>query len=142
MTTPTVSVVTGTYNPERYIRETLDSLFAQTYQDFESIVVDDASTDGTVDLIRRTYGDRVRLFQAVYDELLDPAKPAMKAMLQLAETFQHKEVAISSGEFKELVDGTYLNPVKLGTWHDGIPAQIRQAVAQAVTAPAAPAAAD
>lgn len=60
---PLVSVVTGTYNAERYIEETLDSLFSQSYPSFESIVVDDASTDGTVQLIRRKYGDRVRLFQ-------------------------------------------------------------------------------
>ena len=57
---PLVSVCIGTYNREKYIRETLDSVFAQTYPNIEVIVVDDASTDGTVDIIRE-YGDRVRL---------------------------------------------------------------------------------
>ncbi len=76
-------------------------------------------------------------FDYIYDELLDPAKPAMKAMLKLADTFKNKEVAISSDAFKELVDGTYLNPTKLGRWHDGIPAQIRQAM-ERITSAGAP----
>ena len=57
---PLVSVCIGTYNREKYIRETLDSVFAQTYPNIEVIVVDDASTDGTVDLVRE-YGERVSL---------------------------------------------------------------------------------
>ena len=44
---PTVTVVIPAYNAERYITETFDSLSAQTLRDFEAIVVDDGSTDGT-----------------------------------------------------------------------------------------------
>ena len=57
---PLVSVCIGTYNRELYIREALDSVFAQTYPNIEVIVVDDASTDKTVDIVRE-YGDRVQL---------------------------------------------------------------------------------
>ncbi len=57
---PLVSVIISTYNREKYVRECLDSVFAQTYKDMEVIVVDDASTDKTVDIVRK-YGDRVRL---------------------------------------------------------------------------------
>jgi glycosyltransferase involved in cell wall biosynthesis len=45
--TPTVSIGMPVYNGERYIREALDSLLAQTYTDFELIISDNASTDGT-----------------------------------------------------------------------------------------------
>jgi glycosyltransferase involved in cell wall biosynthesis len=55
---PIVSVVIPVYNGERFISQTLDSVFAQTFQDFEVIVVDDGSTDGT-EAVLRTYADRI-----------------------------------------------------------------------------------
>ncbi|MGD9690175.1 MAG: glycosyltransferase family 2 protein [Phycisphaerales bacterium] len=59
---PMFSVIIPTYNRERYIAGTLRSAFAQTFSDFEVIVVDDQSTDNTVE-IARTFGDRVRVFE-------------------------------------------------------------------------------
>ena len=50
--TPLVSVVVTTYNHGRYIQETLRSVFAQTYSNFEVIVVDDGSTDDTSTKLR------------------------------------------------------------------------------------------
>jgi glycosyltransferase involved in cell wall biosynthesis len=48
---PTVSVVLPTYNGSRFIRESLDSCLAQTYTDWEMIIVDDCSTDETPAII-------------------------------------------------------------------------------------------
>lgn len=45
--TPTVSIIIPAYNLAPYIGETLDSVFAQTYSDFEAIVINDGSTDDT-----------------------------------------------------------------------------------------------
>lgn len=45
--TPMVSIGMPVYNGENYIREALDSLLAQTFTDFELIISDNASTDGT-----------------------------------------------------------------------------------------------
>lgn len=59
---PLISVCISTYNRGKYIRECLDSVFAQTYSNLEVIVVDDASTDGTVDIVC-DYGDKVRLIR-------------------------------------------------------------------------------
>jgi glycosyltransferase involved in cell wall biosynthesis len=47
MTRPLVSCVVPVYNGERYLREALQSILAQTYEPLEVIVVDDGSTDGT-----------------------------------------------------------------------------------------------
>ena len=47
-----VSVVIPVYNGERYIRETLESVFAQTYQDLEIICVDDGSKDASLTILK------------------------------------------------------------------------------------------
>ena len=49
MPTPAISVVIPTRNRRQYIGQTLDSVFAQSFKDYEIIVVDDGSTDGTGD---------------------------------------------------------------------------------------------
>lgn len=58
-TVPRVSVVIPTYDRGYTLRGTLKSVFAQTYQDFEVIVVDDGSMDETKAVVRG-YGDQVR----------------------------------------------------------------------------------
>ena len=55
-----VSVVMPAYNAERYIREAVDSVLAQTHLERELIVVDDGSTDGT-GAILASYGDSIRV---------------------------------------------------------------------------------
>jgi len=53
-----VSVIIPAYNAARYLPSTLDSVLGQTYRDFEVIVVDDGSTDETVEVLR-SYGNRL-----------------------------------------------------------------------------------
>jgi glycosyltransferase involved in cell wall biosynthesis len=57
---PLVSIVIPTYNQPALLREALDSVFAQTFKDYEVIVVDDGSTDDTREQLRQ-YGGRIRL---------------------------------------------------------------------------------
>lgn len=59
MSSPTISVVIPVYNGENYLRMALESVLAQTFQDFEIIVIDDGSKDSTPD-IAHSFGDRVR----------------------------------------------------------------------------------
>jgi glycosyltransferase involved in cell wall biosynthesis len=49
---PRVSIGLPVYNGERFIRDTLDSIRAQTFQDWELIISDNASTDGTAEICR------------------------------------------------------------------------------------------
>lgn len=57
---PRYSIIMAVYNQADFVREALDSLFAQTFKDFEVIVCDDGSTDETPRVIRE-YSDRVKL---------------------------------------------------------------------------------
>lgn len=49
---PTVSVIVPSYNHANFLRERLDTILAQTFQDFELILLDDASTDGSQEILR------------------------------------------------------------------------------------------
>ena len=64
MSTPLVSIVLPTYNGERFLRQQLDSIFAQTCQDFEIIVADDVSTDATVEILS-SYDNRSNFHYAI-----------------------------------------------------------------------------
>ena len=52
MNVPCVSVVVPNYNHARFLRQRLDSIYGQTFQDFEVILMDDASTDGSLEILR------------------------------------------------------------------------------------------
>ncbi len=49
---PKISVVTVTYNDKWHLKETLDSLLGQTFTDYESVIIDGGSTDGTIEIIQ------------------------------------------------------------------------------------------
>lgn len=55
---PLVSIIVPVYNAESYLRASLDSIVAQSYPHREILVMDDASTDGSAEIIA-SYGDRV-----------------------------------------------------------------------------------
>ncbi len=59
---PEVSVIIPTYNSARFIDSCLDSIFLQVYQDFETIVIDNGSEDGTADLVKDNY-HKVKLIE-------------------------------------------------------------------------------
>jgi glycosyltransferase involved in cell wall biosynthesis len=49
---PTVTVLLAVFNGQTYLRSAIDSVLAQTYVDFELLVIDDGSTDGTLPILR------------------------------------------------------------------------------------------
>ena len=51
MTNKKLSIIIPTYNSEKYIRECLDSILNQTFTDYEIIIVNDCSTDSTLNII-------------------------------------------------------------------------------------------
>ncbi|MFA6978472.1 MAG: glycosyltransferase family 2 protein [Ignavibacteriaceae bacterium] len=53
-----ISVITPTFNSEKYIRQNVQSVLQQTYPDFEQIIIDNKSQDSTLQLIREEYALR------------------------------------------------------------------------------------
>ena len=60
-----VSIITPSYNCSRYIGETIESIQAQTYGNWELLITDDCSTDDSVNIISRyaSQDERIKLFQ-------------------------------------------------------------------------------
>jgi len=62
-----VSICIPTYNGEKYLRETLDSVLAQTFKNFELLIIDDNSKDNTMDILRE-YASRENRIRIVQNE--------------------------------------------------------------------------
>jgi len=97
---PSVSVVMPVYNGSRTLREAIESVLAQTFIDFELIIVDDASTDSSVDIIR-SFGDRVHFVQRT-------------ANSGICEVARSEGLALARGRYSALIDQDDLwDPQKL-----------------------------
>ncbi len=59
---PQISVIIPAYNAERTIRQTIESVQRQTFQDFELIVINDGSKDRTVELVQSIQDERLKIF--------------------------------------------------------------------------------
>lgn len=59
---PSVSVIINCYNGEKYLKETIESVYKQTYDDWEIVLWDDASTDGSED-IAKSFDKKLRYFK-------------------------------------------------------------------------------
>lgn len=80
---PLVSIVVANYNYERYIGLTIESVLAQTYSNWELVIIDDGSTDGSLELIDRyrRADSRVRLLRKEnggHGSALNVARPAAR----------------------------------------------------------------
>lgn len=60
---PLLSVVMSTYNRENLVKETIDSVLAQTFEDFEFIIIDDFSSDSTFEVLSSYDDKRIRLYK-------------------------------------------------------------------------------
>ena len=70
---PTISVIIPVYNTEKYLRRCLDSIVAQTCENFECILVDDGSTDDSGKICDE-YADKDSRFKAYHNENGGPSK--------------------------------------------------------------------
>ena len=81
---PAISVVMAAYNGAAFIRDTINSLLAQTMPDFEIVVVDDCSKDDTWAVLSAVDDPRLRIFRAARN-----GGPALARTLAMAEARGH-----------------------------------------------------
>lgn len=70
---PQISVIIPTYNAEGSIQKTVNSVLTQSYSDFELIIVDDGSTDGTLEVVEKIDDPRIRVFRYPHAGVRGPA---------------------------------------------------------------------
>lgn len=101
---PLVSIISPTYNHGKFVRECIESVLAQTYSDWEQIIIDDGSTDNTADIVRQIHDARIRLV----------AQPH-HGITRLAETYQ-SALRIARGDLIAILEGDDFWPAdKLAT---------------------------
>lgn len=110
-----ISIITAVWNNKSTIRDAIESVLSQTYQNIEYIVVDGGSTDGTVDIIK-SYGDKITKFvsekdRGIYDALnkgITMATGDVVGFLHSDDVFaDENSVAKIAEAFSENTDGVY-----------------------------------
>jgi glycosyltransferase involved in cell wall biosynthesis len=104
-----ISVLTVCFNAETTIRQTLDSFCAQTHSEREMIVIDGASTDGTVALAREYESDWVRVISEPDQGMYDALNKGLKlysgdafGVLNADDVYHHSDVLAHVAEGLEL----------------------------------------
>ena len=122
-----LSIITATYNSERTLRDTMASILNQTFQDFEYIIVDGASKDATLDIIREyepRFQGKMRylseLDKGIYDAMnkgFAMASGDVTGILNSDDFFTSEDVlqAVVDGFAGEYVDAVYADIHFVGT---------------------------
>ena len=101
---PIVTIITPTYNHEKYIWDCIESVKNQTFSNWEMIVINDGSTDKTLDFATKC---------AEGDSRIHVIHQENKGIFRLAETY-NKALNLSKGEFIAILEGDdYWEPQKL-----------------------------
>lgn len=110
MKSPLISIVIPSYNKVKYINETLDSIVDQNYQNFEVIIQDGGSTDGTLEIIKKyanKYPSFIKYESKKDSGQLDAINTGLKKAKGEIVTFINADDVYTEGAF-ELVIGHYI----------------------------------
>jgi glycosyltransferase involved in cell wall biosynthesis len=100
MLRPKISIITPTFNHERYMASCIDSVLAQTYPNWEQIIIDDGSTDKTAEIVAQYGDERIRY-----------VRQENVGIWRLHETY-NKALALSRGEIIAVLEGDDFWPPK------------------------------
>ncbi|TCC96820.1 glycosyltransferase family 2 protein [Pedobacter psychroterrae] len=88
-----ISIISATYNCSAFIEQTIMSVQQQTYPDWEMIIIDDSSTDNTLDFIKAASLADTRIKYLVNDENMGPAKT------------RNRGIEMATGNYMAFLDG-------------------------------------
>jgi len=88
---PEVSVILAAYNHESFVEEAVRSVLNQSYENLELIIVDDASTDRTADVVRSFRDPRIRFYQNQYNRQHHPRNYALSHVRGNWVAFQNSD---------------------------------------------------
>lgn len=128
MSEPRISVLIPTYNAARFLGKALDSVFSQTYQNFEVIIVDDGSTDDTGHVVAKYPQVRYRQcphrgISATRNECLTMATGEWLAFLD-ADDLWHPEKLQKQMSYLEAHPSCQILFTEVQVFFDGDPAAI------------------
>lgn len=95
MSLPLVSIITPTYNHDKYIAECIQSVLSQTYSNWEMIIVDDSSTDSTLFIAKEI---------ALTDSRIKVFTQENKGIFQLSETYNFA-LSEATGKYVAVLEG-------------------------------------
>jgi len=90
---PKLSIILTSYNHEKYLKETIDSVLNQKFADFELIIWDDASIDQSWDIIQSYFDPRIKAFRNLENQM-----PPLGVNRAIQEIAQGKYIAIHSSD--------------------------------------------
>jgi len=93
ITNPLISILTPVFNQSAYIKQTINSVLNQTYQNWEWIILDDGSTDGTGDIINEVKDRRIKYY---FQE---------RAGREHLTKTRNKALALCNGDLIAMLDG-------------------------------------
>lgn len=131
---PSVTVLMSVYNAEKYLRQAIESILQQSYQDFEFLILNDKSTDNSEEIIGQYDDSRIRLVnnaqnigltkslnkgidlsKGKYIARMDADDISLPSRLEEQVAFMEAEPdVVAAGSWINIIDG---KQIKLNEWH-------------------------
>lgn len=120
---PQISVVMSVYNGEKYLKEAIESILSQSYKDFEFIIINDGSTDNSLNIINeyKQKDPRIKVISRENKGLIESLNEGVKmAEGEYIARMDADDVSLSNRLEKQLKYAQEGGFVVCGTWAEGM----------------------